>query len=406
MVAFSAVTRIAFWVSTIQGLLVLAWTVYVLFLPPLAAQAGIPASWIIWILVADQAIFVASDWASGLFADRLAKWMGRIGPSMVIAALVSAGLFASMPFLARTGHPLPLLIAIALWAAVSSFLRAPAFSLLGKMGGAVGRPSVISWSLVGISCAGAMGPVITTSLRQLDPRWPLGVASLALAAAGLLASRIEPAPVSPRASEGAVAWPHVLLLSAITFVAAFGMQLHTSFGALHSLVAVAVAKVWWLPTFWIGFSVGLIGAARTSGSIHALKWSSAAIVVGAASLWLAAHVHETIPFAIAQGTAGAAWAVALTTVLAVMLRRSGAKGLASPLGVLMSAISLAAMSRLLCAALGLQQKADWTAWATAMWTLAAAGLLLHPWASTPARSVDADDPDPNSIEVPELTRAA
>ena len=59
------------WVGVVQAILVLTWTVYALFLPVLAKQAGIPAHWVVWILVADQALFVITDWAAGVFADRL-----------------------------------------------------------------------------------------------------------------------------------------------------------------------------------------------------------------------------------------------------------------------------------------------------------------------------------------------
>jgi hypothetical protein len=378
MDVLSSATRTAFWVSIVQGLLVLSWTVYVLFLPPLAAQAGIPAHWIAWILVADQAIFVASDWASGLFADRLVHWIGRIGPSLVAAAVISAGLFAAMPALARTGERWPLLIAIGLWACISSFLRAPAFSLLGKIGSESNRPGLVSWSLVGVSFASALGPVITTSMRQMDPRWPLGIASVALAIAGLLASRVEPMRKTDPSDDGEpVAWRLVLLLAPLTFIATFGMQLHTSFGAMSA--SAPAAKFWWVPVFWTGFAFGLAIAARTSGTVHALRWCAATLVCGAAALWIAEHASDAAVFALAQGVAGAAWAVALTTVLAVVLQRSGPHGLASPLGVVLSVISLAAMSRLLCSALGFQRITDWTVWAIALWLLAALGLLLHPW---------------------------
>jgi hypothetical protein len=272
----------------------------------------------------------------------------------------------------------PLLVAIGLWAAVSSFLRAPAFSLLGKIGGLSRKPGVISWALVGTSCAGALGPVITTSLRQVHPLWPLGVASLALAVAGLLASRVEPLQGAPLKQTEQVDWPPVVMLAVIAFLAAFGMQLHTAFGSLASHASGAPSL--WLPTFWIGFAGGLIVSARSTGSAHGLRWCAVAIVAGAASLHVAARADDPVLLAAAQSLTGAAWAVVLTTVLAVALQRGVSKGLASPVGLLMSSISLAAMSRLLFAGLGLQKQADWAVWATLLWLLAAVALLMHPGA--------------------------
>jgi len=208
----------------------------------------------------------------------------------------------------------------------------------------------------------------------MDPRWPLGIASLALAVAGLLASRVEPLRANASSIDAAsIAWRPVLLLAAIAWIAAFGMQLHTSFGS--ALAPAVAARIWWVPVFWIGFAVGLIVAARTNGSVHAMRWCATSLVIGAVSFWAASRAGGTAAFVTAQCLAGATWAIVLTTVLANALRFGGPKGLASPLGVLMSAISLAALSRLLCVAFGLQRITDWTFWALALWLIAAGGAL-------------------------------
>ena len=54
--------------ALLQLFFTLTWTVYVIFLPRLAAEAGIAKSWIIWILVANQLVFLFADWAMGVKA--------------------------------------------------------------------------------------------------------------------------------------------------------------------------------------------------------------------------------------------------------------------------------------------------------------------------------------------------
>jgi hypothetical protein len=297
----------ALWVSTAQGLL-LSWTLYVLFLPALAA----------------------------------------------------------LPEVAEVGHGEALLLVIALWAVSSSFLRAPAFSLLGRIGGVSRKSGVVTWSPVGVSLAGAVGPLITASLQHVDVRWSLEAASLALAAAGLLATRVE--RLQGAAEPGRGATPAV----------AFGMQMHTSFGAASS--AVPHAKLWALPAFSCGFAVGLIPAARATRSDHTLRWCAGALLAGALAVEGLHRAADLATFGLVQGLAGAAWAVTLTGALATTLRHGGANGIGSPLGVLLSALSLAAMVRLLLVALGVHQLAATPLTVVWMWLLAALGLFLHPWA--------------------------
>ena len=50
-------------VAAAQLALALSWTVYVVFLPALAAQAGLPPRAVLWLLVVDQAVFVLADYA-------------------------------------------------------------------------------------------------------------------------------------------------------------------------------------------------------------------------------------------------------------------------------------------------------------------------------------------------------
>jgi len=45
----------------VQWLFALTWTIYVVFLPQMAASAGIERKWVIWLLLLDQALFALMD---------------------------------------------------------------------------------------------------------------------------------------------------------------------------------------------------------------------------------------------------------------------------------------------------------------------------------------------------------
>ena len=53
------------YLAFVQFFFTITWTVYVIFLPKLAAQAGIPKTAIPYILLLDQIIFVFMDFAMG-----------------------------------------------------------------------------------------------------------------------------------------------------------------------------------------------------------------------------------------------------------------------------------------------------------------------------------------------------
>ena len=179
-------------VLLLQGVLLLTWTIYALFLPPLAQQAGISKSLIIWILIADQIVFVVMDWIAGVYADRLADVARRIGPVLNVAGVITAVMFAAMPWIASWANPTLFIVFVSIWAASSSFLRVPAFSLLGRMSGNSSKSGAVSWALFGVCMASAVGPLLTSALVKLDPAIPMLVAALVLAIATAVVSRAEP----------------------------------------------------------------------------------------------------------------------------------------------------------------------------------------------------------------------
>ena len=88
---------VGLYLGVVQFFFAASWIVYVLYLPQLAAQAGIGKAAVAWILMADQLVFVFADYASGVAADRVSRAVGRIGVS---AAGGDAGLVRRLPRLA------------------------------------------------------------------------------------------------------------------------------------------------------------------------------------------------------------------------------------------------------------------------------------------------------------------
>ena len=58
-------TRFGIYVAILQFALTLGWTIYVIYLPQLAAKAGIRSTTVIVLLLIDQAIFTISDTLMG-----------------------------------------------------------------------------------------------------------------------------------------------------------------------------------------------------------------------------------------------------------------------------------------------------------------------------------------------------
>lgn len=378
----SSAKRLALRVTLLQGTLLMTWTMYALFLPALAQRSGISAQFVIWILIADQLIFMVCDWMAGVYADYLAVVTRKVGPLINIAAAVSAVLLAAMPTIAEFGEPILWLVTVSIWAASSSFLRAPAFSMLGRIGGVSRKSGVVSWSLVGVCLAGALGPLLTTSLAKADPALPLLAAAVTLAAAAWLASRAEPRrsgeTLEPRPEPAGSPWASVLLGLSV-LCAAFGTQIHTLVVPLKDIGLSVPAATYWSIVFWTGFAGGLLAGARLAGQKHMHPWGALVMFVGAIALYTVPHAASAAAFAPLQFAAGATWAVVFTITLTLALSHGGRGGWASPVGLVFSAIAAAAVVRLTLTAL----KVDWSAWATplaALNWLACAGLLMfHPW---------------------------
>lgn len=92
--------KVGLTLAAIQLFFTLTWTVYVIFLPQLAAQVGIAKEAVLLILLMDQLIFLVADTAMG---GRLTTLFGRLGRWVVSVTLLSCFAFLLLPFVATDG---------------------------------------------------------------------------------------------------------------------------------------------------------------------------------------------------------------------------------------------------------------------------------------------------------------
>src|SRR5258706_6625022 len=145
----------------LQLFFALTWVVYVIYLPALAEQVGLERRHVGMILMMDQVIFLACDWAAGVYADRIARTFGRIGRTMAIATLVSCAAFIVLPWVAPLASaPLFLFLTI-LWSVSSSALRAPTFAIVSRHASAANQPWVSCAYLFGLGVASAGAPYLS-----------------------------------------------------------------------------------------------------------------------------------------------------------------------------------------------------------------------------------------------------
>lgn len=387
-------------VAAVQLTLALSWTVYVLFLPTLAAQAGIPGPWVIGLLMLDQLVFFVADYACGVASDRMRALNARFGPAIAGVTALSALAFLALPWLAPQGSPLLFVAVTLLWTASSSVLRAPPLNLIGRHAARPQQPGLLALAMLGLGLAGAVAPYLGLALKGLDPRWPFALASVGVVAAALLlalAERAMPAAAAQAAVSAAspMAAPgRLLAATAAALLAALAFQVH---GFLNSTPLyqrfVAAAQLPHLaPVFWIGFNLGLWPASRL-----AARWGPWRVLAGAALLAAAmAAIAPAAPslnlLVLAQLLAGLAWAALLAAGFdaALALGQGGRQGRYS--GALSSTLAFAALLRMglvaggVAAALRATEAALLNLLPALLWGAAAVLLLLALRPFSPSRT--------------------
>lgn len=357
--------RLGLAVAIAQAALALSWTVYVVFLPALAQQAGLPLQAVPLLLMLDQAVFLVADYACGVASDRVLGLHRRLAPWLVAATGLSALAFVLMPWLAPQGSPAVLIGLAVIWTATSSALRAPPLNLIGRHAARPQQPGLVAVAMVGLGLAAALAPWLALALKGVDPRLPFAAASLGvvLAALALAVAEREVAapppgpdaqpvpPVARPAPSAPYRWPFWV---AAALLAALAMQVHTVLNApaqfRRFLPAEALPQ--WLPLFWAAFSLALWPAMRLASRWGGRQLLVRAALLGSAAAVLAASAPALVVLALAQVLTGAAWAALLAGGFAAALAMGhvGWEGRCS--GTVSSSLAAAALVRISLVAAG------------------------------------------------------
>jgi MFS family permease len=383
-----ATQRYGWYLATLQFFFALTWTVYVIFLPKLAAAAGIAPKAVILVLLLDQAIFTVCDFATGIAADKVTRLLGRLGVWVVAATALSCIAFLAMPLIAARGAP-ALLATIVVWTVTSSALRAPPLMLLGKYAAKPAIPFLAALAMLGTGVAAAVGPYLTITLRDLDPRLPFAIASIVLMLVTLgmitaerrLAASPQPPPTAPPVrSFGSMTRPAIVF--ALGMIAlALGYQMHFALQSapLFLRFTQAQALQWLMPVFWIGFNISMFPASVVTRRFGGYIVMGVSALAGALAI-VAAHLAQGLgQMVVAQFLAGAAWGAILMSAFTVAfaIGENGGEGRMS--GLLFSALALAMLTRMAVVATGfkadpaLKTALQWLP--TLCWSVAGAALL-------------------------------
>jgi MFS family permease len=348
---------VGLYLAAVQFFFALGWIVYVIYLPQLAQQAGLPAGWVPWLLIIDQLVFVATDLAVGLASDRAARILGRIGHWVLAASVLSALAFLTLPWVAPQGSPWLFGAVTLLWVVTTSALRAPPLTLLGRYVAKPSQPMMVALTGFGLGIANAMAPYLGLQLKGVSPTLPfaLSAAGLAAVSLGMIAAEralarhagskatAPPQPPKPVPGPGQVL---VFLMACV--VGALAFQWHQAISSVPLLLRqVPAAQLpWLLPVFWVGFNLCLVPAgmlARRVGAAPAMAIGAEAAMLGTAGAAFAPTLELLL---LAQCITGAGWAMLLVAAFsgALALGHTGREGLMS--GALSATLAAATLARI------------------------------------------------------------
>ena len=350
-------TRVGLYFGLLQLFFWLSWVEYVIYLPKLAAQAGIDHGVVPWILVLDQAIFALCDWGAGLAADRVAKIIGRLGKIVAGVTALSALAFLLLPLVTRFGAP-AFVALVVVWAITSSALRAPPLTLLGRYTPPDQQPWVGSLFLLGTGIASALAPLLAGWITAYDPRIMFAASAVSVVVVTFSIVWAEKtlagsAPSEePAGSKIKIQSTTFLVFLAAILLLAIGFQVH-SFINTEPLFA-KFARPNDLPPllslFWIGFSLLMLPASFLTRRFGGILIMALGALLGAASAWAATQATDVVSLGLAQFICGGAWGCVTMSAVAAALAigHPGSEGKA--VGAMFSLLAVAALARIVLVA--------------------------------------------------------
>jgi MFS family permease len=347
----------ALYLGVVQFFFATTWTIYVIYLPQLAAKAGIAPQWVPWILVVDQVVFALTDVATGFWVDRVRAGLARLGGWILGISVLSCAAFLILPF--AGGSPELLLVLIFVWAATSSALRSPPWALLSRYAAAPSVPWLSTLVLSGSALAAAMAPYLGVALREADPRIPFAVSSLTLLAtvAGLVwverrlaGAAPQPAGEAERPFDlGSVEGRRLLgAYFASLAVMAIGFQVHFSLNSASQYLRYAGQGElsYLMPVFWIGFNLLMFPASALVKRAGPFALMAGAAAVGALATLAAVFAPGIEALVAAQFVAGGCWGAISVGVYSAAIAFGRTRRQGALLGAMFAVLAFAAFARI------------------------------------------------------------
>ncbi|WP_099024700.1 MFS transporter [Mycolicibacterium palauense] len=383
-------TRVGLYFGVLQLFFNLSWVIYVIFLPQLAAQAGIGTGAVPWILLMDQVVFVVCDWAAGLASDRVAEVLGKLGTIVAGITALSALAFLLLPFVTTAGPGVFLTLTM-IWAVTSSALRAPPLKLLGRYTPPDGQPRVASLFLLGIGISTALAPFLAGWVTGVDPRimFAASAVSVVVVTASIVWAEktlARSAPTErPPAARLRVA-PFLSFLGAILLLAlAYQVHFFINSGPLFGRFAPPDRVEDLVALFWMGFSVAMLPASLLTKRFGGVAVMAAGAVLAAAAAGVAELAAGIVTLVAAQFVCGAAWGAVTMSAVATALRLGHAGSEGRTVGAMYSVMAAAAVARIAVVTGDLGQgSAPALTWLPVTAWVAAALLLVRAARRTPA----------------------
>ncbi|CAN5551308.1 MFS transporter [soil metagenome] len=343
--------RVGLYFGLMQLFFGLSWVIYVVYLPQLAAEAGIGAGAVSWILLMDQVIFVLCDWAAGVASDRAAGIIGRLGTFVAGITAISALAFLLLPLVAGVGPSLFLVLTVS-WAVTSSALRAPAMTLLGRYTPADRQPRVSALFLLGVGASSTVAPFLGDWLTEYDPRIMFALSAIAVVA--VTASIVwaektlaRSAPVAKPSGPG-IRLPRFLGFLAAVLLLATAFQVHAFINSesLFGKLAQPAALPYLLSLFWIGFSTLMVPASALTKRFGGVTVMAAGALIAAASACVSVLATDVVVLSVAQFLCGGAWGAVTMSASAAALRLGHPGSEGKTVGAMYSVMAVAAVGRI------------------------------------------------------------
>lgn len=335
--------------GSVQFCFTLGWTVYALYLPELINTAGLPATWLPALLMADQLIFAVMDISFGLVADRMAEGYRRLARLLLVLTTVSAVAFFLLPMSGSNSASL-LIATLGIWVVSASVVRAPTLVLLAKRASSAQQGRLVIWYTAGMALASALSPFAGLLLKGLDPRLPFAVSALALLLAVITLLHFSGKQLpKPSANEPRpIAFRAYIPLLVILALASTGFQLHAFVNAAPQYLTLATKEniPWLLPLLWVGFFAALLVVGAIIKRLGALIVATGGLVLTALGSYAAAGAGSLEVLILMQLLTGVGWAAAFAGLMeqATAFGTRGAEG--QFMGSFFSVLAISSFARI------------------------------------------------------------